>query len=495
MKWIFVDQNSIETRTLRTDNASSVGTVNDNNIFQAPSNLDIWNPSNGSVITIGQSAPPPPVECYSTSGAVSGNNYSESFESGLGAWKQSSCDDIDWTRDASGTPSNNTGPSSASAGSYYLYTEASSPNYPSKTASVYANFNLSSVSNPEMTFDYHMYGSAMGSLNLQASTNGGDNWTTLWSKSGDQGNSWNSATVDLSAYSGTVLLRFYGLTGNSYRSDMTVDNIQIGNAGSGGGGGGTSSPVTTQARVSSSTDDAEEGQSGAMYTNSSDLELVYDSYNSQGNQQVGMVFRGHGIPDNATITNAYVQFTADETANDAGTLYIYGHDTDDSGGFSTSNGDISGRSKTSASVSWNPSNWSSVGAAGSAQRTPNLASVIQEIVNRGGYATGNDIGIIITGSGRRTAESYDGSSGSAPLLVVTYTTPLSRGGVENAAYDTQANEPTEVAVATGLILSVYPNPIQDQLTLDIETGGMEGPATLRVVDLNGREIFTKSVNL
>ncbi|WP_128755399.1 InlB B-repeat-containing protein, partial [Aquimarina sediminis] len=54
-KWIFVDANKIELRTIRVDNASQVGQVSNNNVFQIPSGLDIWNPSNGSVVTINNS--------------------------------------------------------------------------------------------------------------------------------------------------------------------------------------------------------------------------------------------------------------------------------------------------------------------------------------------------------------------------------------------------------------------------------------------------------
>lgn len=51
-KWIFIGQDGIELRTIRVDNANEVGQVSDNNIFQSPANLDVWNPSNGSVVTI-----------------------------------------------------------------------------------------------------------------------------------------------------------------------------------------------------------------------------------------------------------------------------------------------------------------------------------------------------------------------------------------------------------------------------------------------------------
>ncbi len=51
-KWVFVDPSKIEVRTVRVDNANSVGSVSNSNPFMIPSGLSIWNPSNGSVITL-----------------------------------------------------------------------------------------------------------------------------------------------------------------------------------------------------------------------------------------------------------------------------------------------------------------------------------------------------------------------------------------------------------------------------------------------------------
>jgi bacillolysin len=154
--------------------------------------------------------------------------YSEGFESGTGLWLQSTLDDTDWTRDASGTPSSSTGPSSATEGTYYMYVESSSPNYPSKTAIFDGPcFDLTTESNANFNFAYHMYGSAMGTLALQASING-TTWSTLWTKSGDQGNSWYDASVSLNSYLGSsVQLRYVGTTGSSYRSDMAIDKISV----------------------------------------------------------------------------------------------------------------------------------------------------------------------------------------------------------------------------------------------------------------------------
>lgn len=52
IKWIFVDNQSVEIRTIKTDNAFSVGEVSKDNIFSIPSNLNIWKPKTGSVIHI-----------------------------------------------------------------------------------------------------------------------------------------------------------------------------------------------------------------------------------------------------------------------------------------------------------------------------------------------------------------------------------------------------------------------------------------------------------
>ncbi|MCX2743725.1 choice-of-anchor J domain-containing protein [Mangrovivirga sp. M17] len=181
---------------------------------------------------------------FSCTGTVSNYPYNESFESGLGNWSQGSGDNIDWTRNSSGTPSSSTGPSSANDGSYYMYVEASDPNYPSKSAHLAGPcFDLTTETSATFSFDYHMYGSAMGSLEVQALIDGGS-WTTIWSKSGNQGNSWLSANVDMAGYLGeTVKIRFVGTTGSSYTSDIAVDKISL-STGSTGGGESCSSTVT-----------------------------------------------------------------------------------------------------------------------------------------------------------------------------------------------------------------------------------------------------------
>ena len=159
--------------------------------------------------------------------------YSESFESDFGGWSQSGGDDFDWTRRSGSTPSSNTGPSSAQSGSFYAYMESSAPNFSSKRAILRSPcYNLSGLSQATFSFRYHLYGrSDMGSLELQATTNGGT-WTTLWSRSGNQGNSWQTANVGLSAYVGQgIQLRFNGVTGTTWQGDMAIDAISLSTSG------------------------------------------------------------------------------------------------------------------------------------------------------------------------------------------------------------------------------------------------------------------------
>ncbi|MEM9341123.1 MAG: M4 family metallopeptidase, partial [Bacteroidota bacterium] len=163
--------------------------------------------------------------------------YSESFENSLGGWTQATGDDLDWTVDSNGTPSSGTGPSNATEGTFYIYLEVSGSGtgYPDKQAILNSPcFEL--TSSLSASFDYHMIGSSVGTIDLEISTDEGSTWTSIWSRSGAQGTGWNTASVDLDAYSGnTVQFRFNGISSSSWQGDIAIDNFQI----STGNGGGT----------------------------------------------------------------------------------------------------------------------------------------------------------------------------------------------------------------------------------------------------------------
>ena len=230
---------------------------------------------------------------------------------------------------------------------------------------------------------------------------------------------------------------------------------------------GTFSDIRSS-RISGSLDDVEEKADGSMYTNSSDIELVYDG----SNQTIGLRFAGLNIPKGAVIESAFIQFTVDEVSSGTCKLTIKGHDADNSESFTSTVNSVSGRATTSAEVIWEPAAWPTVGTAGTDQKTPDLRSIVQEIVDRPGYTLNSAISIIIIGTGERTAVAYEGSAGSAALLTVTYTYGTG-SSISSLAFDK-----THV--------HIYPNPASDgKVNIEINEG-FEGGTTVTVFDIFGR---------
>lgn len=191
-------------------------------------------------------------------------------------------------------------------------------------------------------------------------------------------------------------------------------------------------PATFTVSVSAGNDDAEEDLSNnSMYMNSSDLELAADG---STDQLVGIRFQNVNIPAGSTIQDARIEFTVDEVTTSGNVdVVIAFEDVDNAMAISTGNGSLTNRAYTlNDAVIWNIPAWPTVGANGADQTTPNLAASLQTVINRAGWAQGNSVlaGLIdpvnlsvagFTGNtGKRTAESQDGSASGAAKLIVTY---------------------------------------------------------------------------
>ncbi len=139
-------------------------------------------------------------------------------------------DQIDWRVHSGPTTGSQTGPSadynSSDGKGRYIYVEAGSCH--SKQAHwLIPCVDLTTIFHPQLIFADHMYGSGMGSLSIDVFHQG--SWhLDFYQKSGNQGNQWNTNTVDLSAFAGTIIaLRFRATTGTNSNSDLAVDNVQI----------------------------------------------------------------------------------------------------------------------------------------------------------------------------------------------------------------------------------------------------------------------------
>ena len=157
-----------------------------------------------------------------------------------------------------------------------------------------------------------------------------------------------------------------------------------------------------QAQIKTGNDDAEEDSSGIDFS-SSDIELNEDGSTSQ---TVGLRFQDINVSSTDTIISAELEFTVDDDDLDSDTINvtIYGEYAGDSQPFSSTNL-ISTRTKTTASVNWSPGAWT---AAGDKHVTPDISTIIQEIVGHSGWSALNNMSFIIEGTtGERTAESYN----------------------------------------------------------------------------------------
>lgn len=176
---------------------------------------------------------------------------------------------------------------------------------------------------------------------------------------------------------------------------------------------------TIEVKVTSSSADAEERVSdGRMNRTSTDLEFGRD-YSTD--QHIGLRFRNIDIPQGAQICDAYIEFTAKGTTSSNFTVEIAGDDHDDAHNFGDDYHNISDRTKTSARVDWDFG--SSTWTTNQIVQSPDISSVVQEIINRGGWDAENEMVFIFetkSGNGTRRVYTYNGSKTKSAKLVVTY---------------------------------------------------------------------------
>lgn len=159
------------------------------------------------------STPPPPTAiippvCYDMNGNTGG------FNNGVGG--------AAWNSGATTTPSSGTGPQGADAngGSGFFFTEASG-GLTNTTYAMTGYFDLS-AGGYNLSFDYHMFGTNMGSLSVLV------NGASVWTTSGSSGNVWLTEIIDLSAYTGSsVEITLTSTTGNGWSSDCAIDNVCV----------------------------------------------------------------------------------------------------------------------------------------------------------------------------------------------------------------------------------------------------------------------------
>jgi len=126
------------------------------------------------------------------------------------------------------TSSSGTGPGAGVSDGNYLFTEATSGSTGDAIDLTSPLVDLSGLTVPSLSFDYHMFGGDMGTLDVIVRSGGTD--TTVFTLSGQQQTSetepFITQTIDLSAYTGqTIQVTFRGTKGADFESDMAVDTV------------------------------------------------------------------------------------------------------------------------------------------------------------------------------------------------------------------------------------------------------------------------------
>lgn len=409
------------------------------------------------------------------SGGITAFPYAEGFENTLGAWTQSTADDINWTVDANGTPSSNTGPSSASQGSYYIYVEASGngTGYPNKRAIINSPcYDLSGESEASFTFKYHMYGASdMGTIDLEVSDDDGATWTSIWNQSGNKGNSWLSASIDLGAYvGGSIQLRFNRLTGSTWQADIAIDDVRLTNGGSSGSGclGGITS-----------------------YPYSEGFENTLGAWSQSSADDINWTVDANGTPSNNTGPSSAFQ----------GSYYIYVEASGNGTGYPNKRAIINSpcydlSSATSATFSFNyhmygSSNMGTIDLEVSDDDGATWTSIWNQSGNKGNSWLSASVNLdAYTGGGiqlrfnRLTGSTWQADIAIDNIALTANTTNA------YATTSTSSSEGSDVA------FKVYPNPVKH--TLNVSLLGVEAQ-TYQITNMVGqivmKGVFTETINV
>ena len=145
-------------------------------------------------------------------------------------WSEASPGAYDWNIDGAGsTPSTGTGPLGANSGVKYFYIEASTTNIGPAILTT-PLIDVSALTAPMVQFYYHMNGTAMGDLAVEAWD--GATWNVVDNINGQQqaaqADPWLLRTIYLPTYTGVIQIRFIATgSGITQYGDMSIDDISI----------------------------------------------------------------------------------------------------------------------------------------------------------------------------------------------------------------------------------------------------------------------------
>ena len=147
-------------------------------------------------------------------------------------WTRSSSTQFWWKPGIGATPTGNTGPSGdhTTGSGKYIYSESQAGS--TSTNIISPEISLVPLTNPQLRFWYHMYGSLI--VNMIVQVNDGTGWVAVDTITGQQQTSqtalWQERVVSLTAYANdTVQIRFISnkTAGNINTADVSIDDVKL----------------------------------------------------------------------------------------------------------------------------------------------------------------------------------------------------------------------------------------------------------------------------
>ncbi len=178
-----------------------------------------------------------------------------------------------------------------------------------------------------------------------------------------------------------------------------------------------SQTYTLRDSVIASSDDTHERADATSYVTGTGILIGYNV--GVGVRWGGTRFTNVNIPNGAIIDSASVAHYFLQDARPINTT-IFAEAVDNAAAYNGSNGEISSRPRTTASVLW-----SATTVINTFSWSPNIASVIQEVINRPGWQSGNALNIIYQINPQQDpnpgGRSYDYNGvANSPKLYVEY---------------------------------------------------------------------------
>jgi hypothetical protein len=186
--------------------------------------------------------------------------------------------------------------------------------------------------------------------------------------------------------------------------------------------------ATLNLQIATGNDDANESPAGTVNLSHATTILM----DALAGYWAALRFTNVTIPPGSTVTAATLTITTYTSTHDSIDLDIYAEDVDNSAALAATANNISGRTLTTAKVTWTAAN------VGSGAKSPgDLSPVVQEVFDRVGWASGNALTLIL--DARSTSNDlyfrpYENGAGEAAALSITYTPPAGGGLPVKAMY-------------------------------------------------------------